>query len=82
MGSINPPKTNVIALQRRQPDEDVVEYLRQLLQEAERGEVVGIIAACHYGGSDFGYTGAGSLVKNSAMGMGAAFRLAQNLLRA
>ena len=59
-----------------------MEYLKQLLQEAERGEIVGIIAACHYGGPDFGYTGAGSLTTNPALGLGATYRLAQNLLQA
>lgn len=74
------PKARVISLLKRQPDKDVVEYLRQLLDEAERGEIVGVVAACHYGGDDFGYTGAGSLVMNAPMGMGAAMRLSQHLL--
>ena len=56
-----------------------MDYLKQLLHEAERGEIVGIIAACHYGGTEFGYTGAGSMARNPALGIGATFRLAQSL---
>jgi hypothetical protein len=41
---------------------------------------VGVIASVHYGGSEFGYIGAGSLVKNPALGLGATLRLSQKLL--
>jgi hypothetical protein len=41
---------------------------------------VGLVAAAHYGGNEFTYTGAGTLVNNPALGLGATLRLSQKLL--
>lgn len=71
---------NVLQLVRPQQDSSIVGYLRELLAEAEQGNIVGVIASVHYGGAEFGYIGAGSLVKNPALGLGATLRLSQKLL--
>ena len=65
---------------RPRPNKAVVSYLRELLEQAELGAIVGVIASVHYGGSEFGYIGAGTLVLNPALGLGAAMRLKQKLL--
>ena len=74
------PKAKVLEFQRRQPDSAIVGYLEKLLEDARRGELVGIMIATHYGGKEFGYTGAGTLVSNPALGLGATLRLTQKLL--
>lgn len=70
----------MVALARLQPDAAIVRNLRELLAEAEKGAVVGLLAAVHYGGPDFGYAGCGSMCDNPAIGLGATLRLAQKLL--
>jgi len=70
----------VVVLARPQPDEAIVKSLRELLAEAEKGNVVGLLAAVHYGGPEFGYAGCGSMCDNPAIGLGATLRLAQKLL--
>lgn len=65
---------------RRQPDSAIISYLRELLEQAQGGNIVGLIASVHYGGAEFGYIGAGTLVANPALGLGAAYRLKQKLL--
>lgn len=71
---------NVLQFVRRQPDRVIVEYLKDLLEQAERGSIVGVIASVHYGGAEFSYIGAGTLVANPALGLGATLRLSQKLL--
>lgn len=65
---------------RPQPDSAIVGYLKDLLKQAEQGSIIGLIASVHYGGAEFGYVGAGSLVANPALGLGATLRLSQKLL--
>lgn len=50
----------VVRLVKNQSDEDIVEQLRILIEEAARGEVVGLILAAHYGGDEFSFAGSGS----------------------
>jgi hypothetical protein len=45
-----------------------------------RGEIVGIVAAVHYGGRDYGYIGSGSMCEHPNIGIAAAHRLATKLL--
>ena len=71
---------NVLHLVRREPDSSIIEYLKALLEQAERGAILGVVAAVHYGSDEFGYVGAGSLVDNSVLGLGAMLRLSQKLL--
>lgn len=71
---------NVVALVRSRPDAAIIKSLRELLAEAEKGTVIGLLAAVHYGGPEFGYAGCGSMCENPAIGLGATLRLAQKLL--
>jgi hypothetical protein len=75
-----PNPRNVVDLAKRRPDQDIIESLRSSLEDAEKGLIVGLVIATHYGSSEFGYAGAGTLVNNPALGLGATFRLAQKLL--
>lgn len=54
--------------------------LQALLQDAVDGKVIGIIAAVHYGGREFGYVGAGSMCENPPLGIASATKLATKLL--
>ena len=60
-------------------DDDVVEQLEALLAEARSGEVVGLVAAIHYGGSQYAFLGSGSLVDNPDLGIAASIRLCNKL---
>lgn len=71
------PRLEVVA---RRPDQAIVRALKSLLAEAESGQVVGLLAAAHYGGPEFSYAGVGSVCANPALGLGATLRLAQKLL--
>jgi hypothetical protein len=71
---------NVIRLVERRRDEDAIKHLEQLLQEAREGKIIGLLAAVHYGGSDYGYVGSGSMCHNPGVGITAAHRLATKLL--
>jgi hypothetical protein len=73
-------QSNVLQFARRPPDSAIVGYLKDLLEQAERGNIVGIVAAVHHGAAEFGYVGAGTLVANPALGLGATLRLSQKLL--
>lgn len=75
-----PNLRNVVDLARRRPDEYIVENLQNCLADAEKGLIVGVVIAAHYGSSEFGYVGAGTLVNNPALGLGATVRLVQKLL--
>lgn len=73
-------RPHVLALVRRQPNEELVDALRSMLADAEQGKIVGFIGAAHYGAAEFSYTGCGSLCNNPLMGIGALIRLKQKLL--
>lgn len=75
-----PNLQNVVGLARRRPDQHIIENLKTYLEDAEKGHIVGLIVAAHYGSSEFGYAGAGTLVHNPALGLGATVRLVQKLL--
>lgn len=62
---------SVVHLVRRPAQDETVENLRSLLREAEKGNLVGLVAAVHYGGQQFGYIGSGSLCSNPVLGVGA-----------
>ncbi len=72
-------EAKVIEFKRKLQDSEITQYLRQLLAEAESGQLCGLLAAAHYGHSDFRYTGCGTLVENSTLGMGAVLKLSQKL---
>ncbi len=74
------PEAKVLEFKRPARESEITSYLRELLAESERGELRGFIAAAHYGDSDFRYTGCGTLVENTTLGMGAVLKLSQKLL--
>ena len=51
-----------------------------MLQDAMEGKLVGLIAAVHYGGREFGYVGAGSMCECPTLGIASAHKLATKLL--
>ncbi|MBU3577513.1 hypothetical protein [Polynucleobacter sp. UK-Kesae-W10] len=51
-----------------------------MLEEAEQGEIVGIIAAVHYGGDEQGFFGSGTMCSIPTMGLHALLNLAKKLL--
>jgi hypothetical protein len=53
-----------------------------MLKDAMSGKIVGLLAAVHYGGKEYGYSGTGSLCSNPSLGIAAAHRLATKLLHA
>lgn len=57
---MNRPRAPAVRLVKSQSDQDILEQLRILLEEAARGEVVGLIVAAHYGGDEFSFAGSGS----------------------
>lgn len=73
-------RPKVVQLGGVRPDQQTIAYLKQLVEEAESGRAIGLIAAVHYGGSDYGYTGAGSLCANPALGVYALSVLQSKLL--
>lgn len=79
MGSRARPR-NVIRLVERRPDESIVEQLEKLLEDARAGLIAGLLIAVHYGGQEYGYSGAGSMCSDPARGIAAAHRLATKLL--
>lgn len=73
-------EAKVLEFRRPEHESEITKFLRELLAESERGELHGFIAAAHYGEGDFRYTGCGTLVENTTLGMGAVLRLSQKLL--
>lgn len=67
---------------RRQPDQTIVDQLRDMLRDAEKGEVIGLLAAAHYGGGSYGYYGGGSMCSTPSVGLTAIYNLATKLLTA
>lgn len=72
----------MLRLVERQPDEEIIEQLRDMLKDAEKGRVVGILAAAHYGGNHYGYYGGGTMCTNPAVGLMAIYNLTTKLLTA
>jgi hypothetical protein len=58
-----------------------VQQLQALLQDAIDGKVIGVIAAVHYGGREFGYVGGGSMCDHPPLGIASATKLATKLLQ-
>ena len=54
--------------------------LRALLADAEKGLVVGLLAAAHYGGEDFHLVGTGSVCEQPTLGISAARQLISRLV--
>lgn len=75
------PQT-VIKLVERRRDEELVRQLQQMLSDAVAGNIIGMVAAVHYGGREYSYIGTGSMCEHPNMGIAAAHRLATKLLHA
>ena len=65
----------VVKLRERQRDERLVAQLEQLLREARAGTIVGLLAGVHYGGREYAYIGAGSVVDHPEIGLAVSMRL-------
>lgn len=69
--------TNLVRLVPNEADQRIVEQLRILLEEALRGEIVGLIAAAHYGADEYSYSGAGSFCAQPHLAAGALRNLSE-----
>jgi hypothetical protein len=70
----------VLRLVESRRDDEIIKHLRDMLKDAERGEVVGLLAAVHYGGSRYGYFGSGTMCNTPSNGLAAVFHLTTKLL--
>lgn len=71
----------VVSLAEHRQSASTIEYVRELLREAESGRLVGILAAIQYAGGDLGYVGAGELCANRSYGVHALSELTNRLLQ-
>lgn len=72
----------VVQLVKSQADQNIIDQLRILLDEAIRGEVVGIMVAAHYGADEYSYAGAGSFCEQPHLAAGALRELSERFFAA
>jgi hypothetical protein len=70
----------VLRLVEKQPDSSIIAQLNDMLRDAEKGKVIGLLAAAHYGGSAYGYYGGGSMCNTPSVGLAAIYNLTTKLL--
>lgn len=69
--------TRLVQLVSNEVDRRIVEQLQSLLDEANRGEIVGLIVAAHYGADEYSYSGAGSFCSQPHLAAGALRNLSE-----